>query len=86
MMEAGVPGFEITAWFGFMAPGGTPPALVNKISADVQRIVALPEIRDRILADASEPVGNRPEEYAAFIQSEVAKWRGVIRQANMKPD
>jgi tripartite-type tricarboxylate transporter receptor subunit TctC len=86
MSESGVPGFEITAWFGVMAPGTTPPALVQKISADVQRVVAMPEIRDRILADASEPVGNRPEEYAAFIQSEVAKWRGVIRQANMKPD
>jgi len=86
MSESGVPGFEITAWFGVMAPATTPAPLVQKISADVQRVTALPEIRDRILADASEPVGNRPEEYAAFIQSEVAKWRGVIRQANMKPD
>ena len=86
MSESGVPGFEITAWFGVMAPGSTPNALIQKISADVQRVVAMPEIRERILADASEPVGNRPEEYAAFIQSEVVKWRGVIKQANMKPD
>jgi tripartite-type tricarboxylate transporter receptor subunit TctC len=86
MAEAGVPGFEITAWFGVMAPGGTPQPLVQKISADIQRIVAMPEIRDRILADASEPVGNRPEEYAAFIGSEITKWRAVIKQANMKPD
>ncbi len=60
--------------------------LIQKISADVQRVVAMPEIRDRILADASEPVGNRPDEYAVFIQSEIAKWRVVIKQANMKPD
>ena len=86
MAEAGVPGLEITAWFGVMAPGGTPQPLVQKISADIQRIVAMPEIRDRILADASEPVGNRPEEYAAFIGSEITKWRAVIKQANMKPD
>ncbi len=86
MSEAGVPGFEITAWFGVMAPATTPQPLIQKISADVQRVVAMPEIRDRILADASEPVGNRPEEYAAFIASEVAKWRVVIKQANMKPD
>ncbi len=86
MAEAGVPGFEITAWFGVMCPAATPPALIQKISADVQRAVAMPDIRDRILADASEPVGNRPEEYAAFINSEVVKWRAVIRQANMKPD
>ena len=86
MSEAGVPGFEITAWFGVMAPATTPQPLIQKISADIQRVVAMPEIRDRILADASEPVGNRPEEYAAFIASEVAKWRVVIKQANMKPD
>jgi len=86
MIEAGVPGFEVTAWFGVMAPGGTPQPLVQKISADIQRIVALPEIRDRILADASEPVGNRPDEYAAFIGAEIVKWRAVIKQANMKPD
>ncbi len=86
MMEAGVPGFEITAWFGVMAPGGTPAAIVQKLSSDIQRVVAMPEIRDRILADASEPVGNRPEEYAAFIATEIVKWRGVIKQANMKPD
>ena len=86
MSEAGVTGFEITAWFGVMAPGTTPQPLIQKISGDVQRVVAMPEIRDRILADASEPVGNKPEEYAAFIRAEITKWRAVIKQANMKPD
>jgi tripartite-type tricarboxylate transporter receptor subunit TctC len=86
MAEAGVPGFEITAWFGFMAPGGTPQRLIQKISADVARIVATPEIQERILSQASEPVGNRPEEYAAFINAEIVKWRGVIKQANIKAD
>jgi tripartite-type tricarboxylate transporter receptor subunit TctC len=86
MAEAGVPGFEITAWFGFMAPGGTPQPLIQKISADVARIVATPEIQERILSQASEPVGNRPEEYAAFINAEIVKWRGVIKQANITVD
>jgi tripartite-type tricarboxylate transporter receptor subunit TctC len=86
MGEAGVPGFEITAWFGFMAPGGTPKPLIEKIYADVARIVASPEIQERILSQASEPVGNRPEEYAAFIQAEIVKWRAVIKQANMKAE
>ncbi len=86
MAEAGVAGFEITAWFGVMAPAATPQAVIQKLSADLQRVVAMPDIRDRILADASEPVGNRPEEYAAFIGSEIVKWRAVIKQANMKPD
>lgn len=83
MIEAGVPGFEITAWFGIMAPGGTPQPLIQKISADVARIIATPEVQERILSQASEPVGNRPEEYAAFINTEIVKWRDLIKQTNM---
>lgn len=86
MAEAGVPGFEITAWFGLMAPAGTPQALVQKISADVARIIATPEVNERILSQASEPVGSRPEEYAAFIDAEIVKWRDLIKVANMKAD
>ncbi|HEY5291345.1 MAG TPA: tripartite tricarboxylate transporter substrate binding protein [Burkholderiales bacterium] len=86
MAEAGVPGFEITAWFGFMAPRGTPQAIIEKIHADVARIVASPDVRERILAQASEPVGNSPEEYAAFINEEITKWRAVIKQANVKAE
>ncbi len=83
MAEAGVSDFEITAWFGFMAPAATAPALIRKISADVARIVATPEIQERILSQASEPVGSTPEAYAAFIQTEISKWRDVIKQANI---
>jgi tripartite-type tricarboxylate transporter receptor subunit TctC len=86
MAEAGVPGFEITAWFGFMAPRGTPQAIIEKIHTDVARIVASPDVRERILAQASEPVGNSPEEYAAFINTEIIKWRAVIKQANVKAE
>jgi tripartite-type tricarboxylate transporter receptor subunit TctC len=86
MAEAGVAGFEITAWFGFMAPRGTPQSIIAKIHADVARIVASPDIQERILAQASEPVGNGPEEYAAFINEEIIKWRGVIKQANVKAE
>lgn len=86
MAEAGVPGFEITAWFGLMAPAGTHQALVQKISADVARIIATPEVNERILSQASEPVGSRPEEYAAFIDAEIVKWRDLIKVANMKAD
>ncbi len=86
MAEAGVSDFEITAWFGFMAPAATPQALIRKISADVARIVATPEIQERILSQASEPVGSTPEAYATFIQSEITKWREVIKQANITAD
>jgi tripartite-type tricarboxylate transporter receptor subunit TctC len=86
MIEAGVNGFEVTAWFGFMAPSGTSAAIVQKISADVVRLVATPEIQKRMLDEASEPVGSNPESYAAFIRAETAKWSDVVKTANMKPE
>jgi tripartite-type tricarboxylate transporter receptor subunit TctC len=86
MAEAGIADFEITAWFGFMAPAGTPKPIIDKISKEVGRIIAMPEVRDRILAQASVPISNTPEEYAAFIQAETKKWAEVIKQANIKAD
>jgi tripartite-type tricarboxylate transporter receptor subunit TctC len=86
MAEAGLQDFEITAWFGFMAPGATPKPIIQKIAGDIAEITASPEIRDRILSQASEPIGNTPEQYTAFLNAEVAKWRDVITQANIKPE
>jgi len=86
MAEVGIADFEITAWFGFMAPAGTPKAIIDKVSKDVARIIAMPEVRDRILAQASVPISNTPEEYAAFIQAETKKWAEVIKQANIQAD
>ena len=86
MIEAGVNGFEITAWFGFMAPTGVAPAIIQKISTDVARLVASSDVQTRMLGDASEPVGSTPDEYAAFIKAEITKWAAVVKQANMKPE
>lgn len=86
MAEAGLPNFEITAWFGFMAPAGTPKPIIHKIARDITKITASPEIRDRILSQASEPIGDTPEEYAAFINTEIVKWAEVIKQANIQPE
>ena len=86
MAEVGIADFEITAWFGFMAPANTPKPIIDKISKDVARIIAMPEVRDRILAQASVPISNTPEEYAAFIQAETKKWAEVIKQANIQAE
>ena len=79
-----VPGFEVTAWFGFMAPANTAPAVVNKIHADVVKAMALPDVRERMFTQAAEPVGSTPQEYAAFITSEIAKWAKVVKQSGAK--
>lgn len=86
MSEAGLPGFEVSAFFGFMAPAGVPRAIITKLHGEIVAIMALPEMRERFLAQAAEPVGNRPEEYAAFIQSEIVKWAKVVKEAGLKVD
>lgn len=82
--EAGVPGFEVTAWFGFMAPANTPAAIVNKVHADVVKAMALPDVRERMLVQAAEPIGSTPQEYAAFIATEIVKWAKVVKLSGAK--
>jgi tripartite-type tricarboxylate transporter receptor subunit TctC len=82
--EAGVPGFEVTAWFGFMAPGATPQPIISRVHADVVKVLAMPDIRERMLPQAAEPIGSTPQEYAAFIAAEIAKWAKVVKKSGAK--
>jgi tripartite-type tricarboxylate transporter receptor subunit TctC len=86
MIESGVKDFEITAWFGFMAPTGTPKPIIDKVSKDVAAVLAMPDVNKRIVDQATEVVGSTPEQYAAFIKSETAKWKDVIIRAKMTAD
>ena len=86
MIESGVKNFEITAWFGFIAPAGTPKPIVDKLSKDVAAVLAMPDINKRIVDTATEVVGSTPEQYAAFIKAETAKWKDVIIRAKMTPN
>ena len=82
--EAGVPGYEAGAWFGLLAPAGTPKTVVAQLSAESARILKLPDVSKRISELGAEPVGSTPEEFAALIQSEIAKWAKVIKDANVE--
>lgn len=84
--EAGVPGYEITAWGGYMAPAGTPADVVAKLNADINKVIASPAIRDRWTALGIEPVGGTPERFAAHVKQETAKWTEVIQRAGIKAD
>lgn len=84
MQEAGVAGYEAGSWFGLLAPAGTPKDIVQKLSMETRRILELPDVKERLSGQGAEPAGNTPEEFAAFIRSEQAKWRKVIQQANIK--
>ncbi len=86
MIEAGLPGFEVTAWFGLLAPAGTPPTVIAKINADALRVLNMADVKERFQSQAAEAVGNKPEEFAAFIQSEIAKWAKVIKASGAKAE
>ncbi len=84
--EAGVPGFETVAWFGLLAPAGTPRAIVDRLSGEIHRIVQLPDVRARIEATGAEAVGSTPQEFAERIRVDVDKWKQVAGAANVHID
>jgi len=86
LSESGLPGFETVAWFGLFAPAGTPREIVAKVQAEVARIVQMPDIRERIVGLGGEPVGNRSDQFAAIVKGDVAKWRKVVKDANVHVD
>jgi len=86
MQEGGVPRYEVTPWYGVVAPAGTPPAIVNKLNREIVRIVHLPDVIQKMATDGSEPVGNTPEQFAAHIKSEVEKWRDLIRKTGIRTE
>ncbi|HSQ09336.1 MAG TPA: tripartite tricarboxylate transporter substrate binding protein [Burkholderiaceae bacterium] len=83
---AGLKGFDASSWFGLFAPTGTPRAIVDKIQADVAKALALPEVRERFLAQGADPGGSTPEQFAAFIRAETDKWTRVVKFSNAKVD
>lgn len=84
--EAGFPGYEVSGWFGMLAPAGTPREVVTKLYEEISRSLKLPDVGDRLVADGSEPVGSTPEEFAAYIKAEMIKWEKVIKQSGAKAD
>jgi tripartite-type tricarboxylate transporter receptor subunit TctC len=85
--ESGLPGYEAVSWFALFAPAGTPRDVVNKVNADVQRVLADADFREKFLApNYFEPVTGSPEEFAAYVKREAAKWRKVIQQARITVD
>jgi len=83
MAEAGIADFEVSSWNGLLAPTRTPPAIVAKLHREVVRILALPDVRERFAAQAAEPVGSSPEEFRAYIRSEIDRWAVVSKKANV---
>jgi tripartite-type tricarboxylate transporter receptor subunit TctC len=82
--EAGVPKFEATAWYGFLAPAATPPAIVAKLHDEVTKVIKLPEITQRLEKLGLEPVGSSRQAFAAFINAELVKWARIAKASGAK--
>jgi len=84
--EAGLAGYEAVGWFGLLAPAATPRPLVERLSADSNRVLAERDVRSRMSALGADPSGNTPEEFARFIRDDQAKWAKLMREAGIKPE
>lgn len=84
--EAGVPGYESTAWFGLWAPAGTPPAVLSKLHAEVAKVLKSPDVVERLSSQGAEPVIDTPEQFAAYIKAETAKWAKVVKESGAQVD
>ena len=82
--ESGLPGYEFSSWYGLMVPAGTARQIVNRFHAEVVRILSQPDFRQRLSNDGSEPIGSTPEQFAAFLASEISKWEKVARSNGMR--
>jgi len=85
-IEQGIAGFTGSTWAGLLAPARTPPAVIKRVSQEVSRIVHLDDVKSRLEGMGTLPAGSTPEEFAAFIDAESAKWGKVIREAKVKLD
>jgi tripartite-type tricarboxylate transporter receptor subunit TctC len=86
MAEAGLPGFDISTWYGLFAPAGTPGAIVAKWNADVTKILNAPDVRARFVADGAEPAPDTPEQFSQFIAAELAKYARIVKASGAKVD
>ena len=84
--ESGYPKFETAAWYGLMFPTGTPREIVARTNAATMVVLALPDIRERLVHEGSEPLGSTPAQFGAYIKAEIAKWSGVVKAAHLKAD
>jgi len=83
--ELGYPGMDIALWYGVVAPAGTPPAIVQRLNAELAKIVDMPDVRKNLTEQGADMQGGTPEDFAAFMRNESARWAEVVKQASIQP-
>ena len=84
LAEAGYPGIEVLSWYGILAPAGTPPEIVRRLNAEINRVLQAPEVRERLTALGTEPTGGSPEQFAQVIRADSARWAKVVSDAGIR--
>jgi len=84
--DAGLRGFDIATWFGIFAPAGAPPDIVARLNSEIVRILHTPEMKERLALLGAEPIGNKPDEFAAFVKAEIPKYAKVIQASGARAD
>jgi tripartite-type tricarboxylate transporter receptor subunit TctC len=84
--EAGLPDFDVTTWYGVLAPAGTPRAIVTRLNGELVRIMHAPDLKERLATLATDPVTSTPEEFAAYIKQEMARWAEIVRRTGIKAE
>jgi tripartite-type tricarboxylate transporter receptor subunit TctC len=84
--ESGLPGFQAATWFGILAPAGTPREIVAKLNAEIAKALAAPELVEHLRNEGADVVGGSPEQFRAFLKSEVERWGPVVKAAGIKPN
>jgi tripartite-type tricarboxylate transporter receptor subunit TctC len=84
--EAGVPGFEATTWHGIVSTAGTPPAVINKLNAEINKVLKLPDVNATLTRQGAEVLGGTPQEFAAYIKAEIPKWAKVVKASGARAD
>jgi tripartite-type tricarboxylate transporter receptor subunit TctC len=84
--EAGLPGYEAVQWYGVLAPAGTPRTIVDRLHDAIVKALNQPDVREKFARDGAQPIGSTPEQFAAYIKSETAKWAKVVKDAGIKAD
>ena len=86
MKESGIKNMDFASWAGVLAPAGTPPAIVDRLHAEIVKIVAEPEVREKLLSIDYEPVANSPKEFTAIIRADYARWQKTVKERNFQTE
>ena len=81
-----MPNLEVTTWYGIFAPSGTPRGIVTRLNSEINQAMQAPDVKEKLAAQSTDAIVGTPEEFAAYVKKEIAKWADVVRRAGIQPE